>query len=73
MTDRNNPAFSKALYEEIEEEVKKIIEKNYLSSTNDLELIRISLKCLQGTFEQYTGAIKEALERIEKRNTTEVL
>lgn len=68
MADRHNPPFSKALYEEIEEDVKKIIEKNSKISVADIELIQAHLRCLEGAFHQYMGQIEGVLERIKTRN-----
>jgi hypothetical protein len=71
MTDKNYPPFSKGFYDEIEEEVKKIIREKSEVSITDFELIKSHLKCLNGAVQQYTEQIKEALIRIEKRDLLE--
>jgi len=68
MIDRNHQPFSKGLYEEIEQEVKKVIEKNSKISVADIELIQAHLRCLEGAFHQYMGQIEGVLERIKTRN-----
>jgi hypothetical protein len=67
MTDKNYPPFSKGIYEEVEEEVQKIIQTNYENSMSDVELILAHLKCLKEAVSQYIEQIERVLERIESR------
>ena len=72
MVDRNTAPYSKEFYREIEEEVKRVITKNYEDSSSDVELIRIHLKCMKEAVSQYSEEIERVLVRIESRNHKEV-